>query len=125
MLEKTIDLSEYVWVKNLKKALDKGLAALHIAKEKYGVNEMTCPQMEVLLTRSFPLKVTRAAINMAFLHVKSEYVAATVRGKEISYSLLPLGKEYLMKAAEEARKISQEVVPESSHSAEGSEPPTQ
>ncbi len=125
MLEKTVDLSEYVWVKNLKKALDKGLAALHIAKEKYGVNEMTCPQMEVLLTRTFPLKVTRAAINMAFLHVKSEYVAATVRGKEISYSLLPLGKEYLMKAAEEARKTGKEVVPDSSHSAEENEPPAQ
>ncbi len=116
MLEKTVDLSEYVWVKNLKKALDKGLAALYIAKEKYGVSEMTCVQMEVLLTRSFPVKVTRAAINMAFLDVKSEYVAATIRGKEISYSLLPLGKDHLLKIAEDARKTGKEVEPDDSNS---------
>ena len=111
MLEKPVDLSEYIWVKNLKKALDKGLAALYIAKEKHGANEMTCTQMEILLTRSFPVKVTRTAISMAFMDVKSEYVAAIAKGKEISYTLLPLGKDYLLKVAEEARKTEQEAKP--------------
>jgi hypothetical protein len=118
MLEKPVDLSEYVWVKSLKKALDKGLGALYIAKEKYGVSELACAQIEIFLTRVFPVKVTRAAIGMAFLGVKSEYVAATIRGKDISYSLLPLGRDYLLKAAEEARKTGQKVEPDSAKSGE-------
>jgi len=100
MLEKTVDLSEYGWVKDLNKALDKGLAALFIAKEKYSLDAMSCQQMATFLTRTFPVKVTRGAINMAFLEVKSQYVAPTSRGKDISYTLLPLGRERLLKTVE-------------------------
>jgi len=109
MLEKTMDLSEYAWVRDLKKALDKGLAALLIAKEHYGVAEMTCPQMVTFLTRTFPTKVTRGAINMAFLEVRSQYVAAATRGKEISYTLLPLGREYIGRIAQELASRSVEL----------------
>ena len=102
MLEKPVDLSEYVWVKNLKTARDKGLAALLIGKDKYDVPELTCTQMATFLTRRFPVKVTRGAINMGLLDFKSEYVAPANRGHEIAYTLLPLGREYILKAAAEA-----------------------
>lgn len=99
MLEKPVDLSEYSWVPQLKKALDKGLAALLIAKEKYGVTELTCPQMAAFLPRKFPVEVTRAAINMAFLDVKSQYVAPASRGKEVAYMLLALGEQHIRDVA--------------------------
>ena len=102
MLEKPLDLSEYRWIKDLTKALDKGLAALLIAKEKYSVDAMSCQQMATFLTRTFPVKVTRAAINMAFLEVKSQHVAPALKGKEIAYTLLPYGREYILKVAAEA-----------------------
>jgi len=103
MLEKPMDLSEFSWIPRLRKAMDKGLAALLVAKEKYDVNEMTCAQMATFLTRTFPIDVTRAAINMAFLEIKSQYVAPSARGKEIMYSLLPLGRQYVLKVAQEVR----------------------
>jgi len=102
MLEKTVDLSEFAWVKNLKTARDKGLAALLIAKEKYGVAELTCPQMATFLTRTFPVKVTREAITMGLIGVKSEFVAPASRGHEITYTLLPPGREHILKAAADA-----------------------
>jgi hypothetical protein len=103
MLEKPVDLSKYAWIPQLPKAMDKGLAALLVAKEEYGVSEMTCAQMATFLTRTFPVDVTRAAINMAFLEVKSSYVAPTFKGKEITYSLLPLGRQYLLKKVDEVQ----------------------
>jgi hypothetical protein len=108
MLEKTVDLSEFVWVKYFNRALERGLAALYIAKEKYEVSELNCAQIEMFITRAFPVRVTRAAVSMALMQVKSEYVAAISRGNEIYYSLLPLGRDYLMQAAEEFSKRQKE-----------------
>jgi len=103
MLEKSVDLSEYSWVTSLKKAQDKGLAALLIANEKYGVNEMTCRQMEALLRRKFPVEATQAAIRMAFLNIKSQYIDSASRGKELVYTLLPMGREYILGVASQVR----------------------
>lgn len=99
MLEKPMDLSAFSWIRDLKTAKDKGLAGLLIAKDAYGVDEMTCGQLETFLTRTFPMQVTRAAINMGFLNIKSTHIAAAIRSGEIAYSLLPLGRQYLLEVA--------------------------
>jgi len=99
MLERPVDLSEYAWVKELKTGRDKGLAALMIARDKYDQAELTCQQMATFLTHAFPVQVTRGAINMGFLDIKSQYVAPISRGSEVAYSLLPLGKEAIEKSA--------------------------
>jgi len=105
LLERASDLSSYAWVKDLKTARDKGLAALLIAKDEFDVDALTCQQMAMFLTRKFPVSVTRAAINMAFLDIRSQYVAPITRGNEVAYGLLPLGREYLRKAAEQQPSI--------------------
>jgi hypothetical protein len=104
MLEKSVDLSAYSWVRNLKLARDKGLMGLLIAKDDYGVDEMTCSQLETFLTRKFPVRVTRAALGMAFLVIKSQYIDAAQHGNEIAYTLLPYGREYILGVAREAQQ---------------------
>jgi len=103
MLERAVDLSQYAWVRNLKTARDKGLAALLIAKDVYNVDELTSRQMATLLSRNFPVKVTQGAIGMGMTGVRGERVAPVVRGSEIAYSLLPLGREYVQRTASDAR----------------------
>ncbi len=98
MLEKGADVSQYGWVTQLDNAMEKGLAALMIAEDVYGQKELTATQMATFLTRTFPLVVTRAAINMGFLRVRGQYVAPIPRGGEVAYRILPLGKEHLLKA---------------------------
>ncbi len=107
MLEKAVDLSRYAWVRNLETARDKGLAGLLIGKDEYGVEEMTCAQLQIFLTRKFPVQVSRVAINMAFLLVKSQYVAPAMRGNEIAYSLLPMGREYILGTASELTRVEE------------------
>lgn len=104
MLEKPADLSAYSWVRDAPTARDKGIAALLIAKDVYGVDELTCAQMETFLTRTFPVKVTRAALNMGMLGIKSQYAAPIARGNGIAYSLLPLGREYILDVAREVQQ---------------------
>ena len=104
LLGRPSDLSSYAWIKDLKTARDKGLAALLIAKDVYNFDELTCQQMAIFLTRKFPVKVTRAAINMGFLAIKSQYIAPIARGNEVAYSLLPLGREHIQKTAAEAQR---------------------
>lgn len=106
MLEKPVDLSEYAWIKELKTGRDKGLAALMIAADKYNESELTCQQMATFLTRTFPIKVTRGAINMGFLDIKSQYVAPVTRGGEIAYTLLPLGRAYIEKVASQVHETA-------------------
>ncbi len=101
MFEKGADLSAYPWVRDLQTARDKGLAALLIAKEAFSVEDLTCLQMATFLTHSFPVKVTRGALNMGMLDIKSQYVAPIARGNEIAYTLLPLGREYILNVAHE------------------------
>src|SRR6266487_412531 len=103
MLERAVDLSEYAWVKNLKTARDKGLAALLISKDAYNVDELTSRQMATLLSRNFPVKVTQGATSMGMTGIRGEHVAPVVRGSEIAYSLLPLGREYLQRTASDAK----------------------
>ena len=89
------DTSAYAWIKVLDSALDKGLAGLRVARDVYGKPKMTCLQLEGLLNSVFGVPVTRAAINMAFIKVKGNYILATQTGKEIEYGLLDPGEKYL------------------------------
>jgi hypothetical protein len=95
MLASGKDTSAYAWVKELGSALDKGLAGLAVARDVYGKPKMTCAQLEGLLTSAFGVPVTRAAINMAFIRVKGNYIVATQNGQEIEYGLLVPGEKYL------------------------------
>lgn len=108
MLEKPADLSAYAWVPKLPTAMEKGLAALQIANDVYDQGDLTCTQMATLLSRKFPLAVTRAAINMGLLRVRSQYVTPISRGNEVAYSLLPLGRDYLTKTVDAIRNQTAE-----------------
>ena len=99
MLEKGADLSPFGWVPELKTAMDKGLAALLIANDVYGRDELTSTQMATFLTRMFPLKVTRGAIHMGLARVRGTHVHPIPRGNEVGYKLLPYGKDYIAKVA--------------------------
>jgi len=103
ILEKAVDLSRYAWVKNLQSGRDKGFAALLIAKDEYSVDELTSRQMATFLSRKFPLKVTKGAINMGLMGVRGEYVSPVARRGEVSYSLLPLGRESILRTAADAK----------------------
>gem|GEM_PF-4553487 len=78
-----------------------------MAKDKYGVDELTCVQLQIFLTRKLPVQVSRVAINMAFLLVKSQYVAPATGGNEIACSLLPIGREYTLGAASEFNEVEE------------------
>ena len=96
MLEKPADLSSYASaVRGLRTARDKGLAALLIAKDVYDVQEMSCQQMQAFLTQKFPVKVSREAISMGMMGIKGTHVDSIPRGNEISYRLIPNGREYI------------------------------
>jgi hypothetical protein len=99
MLERVVDLSSYTWMKNVDRALDKGLAGLMIAKDIYGQEQMTCQQLAAFLKRTFPISVTREAISMAFMKVKSQFITPIAHGNEITYSLLPLGRQRIQEVA--------------------------
>jgi hypothetical protein len=95
MLSSGKDTSSFAWLKELKTAQDKGLAALIVAEELYGKKDLTCTQLESILNRVFGVPATRASINMAFLRIKGELIYATQDGKDIRYSLLEPGKRHL------------------------------
>ena len=107
MLEKGADLSPFGWVPKLKTAMDKGLAALLIASDVYGRDELTSTQMATFLTRLFPVTVTRGAIHMGLARVRGTHVHPIPRGKEVGYKLLPYGKDYITKVAGDIRAEAQ------------------
>ncbi len=114
MLEKAADLSAFAWVPKLSTAMDKGLAALLVANDVYGRDELTATQMATFLTRTFPITVTRGAINMGLSRVRGTHVTPIPRGNEISYKLLPFGKDYITKVAVDMKAPANET-----HSEEG------
>ncbi len=97
------DLSTYAYVRNLPRALEKGLAGLLIAREVYSKSSMTCRQIEIFLAKTLSVNVTRASVNMAFLDVRGTYVSPSTSGAEMSYSLLPAGEQFLLERAKEMR----------------------
>ncbi len=101
MLSEEKDLSKYSYIKDLKRALETGLAGLLIARDEYGKVGLGCPQIAEFVRTKFPVHIQSEAINMAFLKKRSEYVSVTKRGHRNSYSLLPLGEAYLREQVKE------------------------
>lgn len=113
MLASGKDVTTWAWIKELDSALDKGLAGLSVARDLYGKPKMTCARLEGLLTSAFGVPVTRAAINMAFIRVKGNYILATQNGNEIEYSLLVPGEKYIESVRSKPKRGTLDAVGES------------
>lgn len=99
-LLKKINRTKYPEVHKIKKALDKSLFILKIAKDDLGANGLIPSQIVAILSEAFRTKITKEAISMA-LGGATQYTdrtETTINGaKTYLYKIMPGGEEYIKK----------------------------
>jgi hypothetical protein len=106
-LSNSLNRSEHPVLHELKKTLDKSLYILSIT-EKKNLDGLTSPQIAYLLTNTFRIKTTAAAVSMALMDAKLKVdrkpMSTPNGGKAFVYKLMKTGEDHLDKVIKEVSR---------------------
>lgn len=104
ILDSHLDINEDRQILEKVGSLERSLLVMELADRKFGLSELTPPEIATILSQNLGIATTPNAVSMALKKTTNLYVRRRSEAKGFAYLLTPAGRDYLKTALEKAKK---------------------